>query len=610
MKPLNNTRSCLRLSRVFGFIFTTSPWEARRGFSTGFTAFRVKMDHQKLTYEKWTKDALIKRIQDLEADLLRAGEGAPETPHEHTKPTTTNNSTNPDVSVPQKPKKKKVDAKFDPSKYSTRLVAFKLAYLGKRYGGFEFAEHANVPSIEEELWKALTKACLIFPENPEQVNWDAWEYSKCGRTDRGVSAFGQVIVLRVRSNRPLPKPEVEQQIQESEDGNEGKEAEQDAAAKTKPAEAKEFNDFTDELPYCRILNKLLPPDIKMLAWCPSTPAEFSARHDCRERQYRYFFTQPAFAPLPQSLENPQTTKTTTVKGGWLDIEAMRTAAKKFEGHRDFRNFCKIDPGKVNLKFDRTILESDIVEVKDAATALAFLNHDEFKPASTSDVGPGETLPKVYYFHVRGTAFLWHQIRCMVSILFMVGQGLEDPSVIDKLLDVEAEPRRPNYNLADETPLVLWDCVFPRDDNPENALNWLYLGEEHPFNQHGASGLVNSMWECWRERKIDEVLASQLLNVVTSQADISLRKDPNAPLYIPATTRIFEGGNRERLVGKYQPVLTKVRLPLPEESFDKEARKKGYASAAEWREVIVKKAQAAASAKKLPAEVLALEEEAE
>ncbi|KAI4870618.1 pseudouridine synthase [Hypoxylon rubiginosum] len=554
------------------------------------------MDNKTPHYEKWTKDALIHRIKALEADLARSGEREPEAA----------SGTPEEAIIEPPPKKKKVERKIDPSKYSTRLVAFKLAYLGKRYGGFEFAAHANIPSIEEELWKAFVKACLIFPENPEEVSWDAWEYSKCGRTDRGVSAFGQVIAVRVRSNRPLPKKEPA--VTENQDDVDGKEPGQEDTTAKPVEETREFDDFTDELPYCRILNRLLPPDIRILAWCPTTPAEFSARHDCRERQYRYFFTQPAFAPLPQGLENPETATTTKVKGGWLDIDAMQKAAKKFEGLHDFRNFCKVDPSKLNINFERRVFESEIVEVKDAETALPYLNSDEFRPPPTSNYGLTEAssqkLPKVYYFHVRGTAFLWHQIRCMVSVIFMVGQGLEDPSIIDRLLDIEAEPRRPGYQLADEMPLVLWDCVFPRDDKPENALDWVYLGEENPQNQHGVTGLLSQMWEYWREKKMDELLSNQLLNIVSVQADITLRRDPRAPPHVPATTRTFEGGNKERLVGKYQPMLQKKRLPLPQEVFDKEAKRKGYADAAEMREALAKKrAEAIAVADKPPAETL-------
>ena len=44
--------------------------------------------------------------------------------------------------------------------------------------------------------------------------------------------------------------------------------------------------------------------------------------------------------------------------------------------------------------------------------------------SSSSPSPYE----VYELTVVGLAFLWHQIRCMVSILFLVGNGLEKPEV--------------------------------------------------------------------------------------------------------------------------------------------------------------------------------------
>lgn len=34
----------------------------------------------------------------------------------------------------------------------------------------------------------------------------------------------------------------------------------------------------------------------------------------------------------------------------------------------------------------------------------------------------------WQFRVRGTAFLWHQVRCMTAVLFLIGQGLEKPQV--------------------------------------------------------------------------------------------------------------------------------------------------------------------------------------
>ncbi|KAG4216718.1 hypothetical protein PC116_g34801 [Phytophthora cactorum] len=125
------------------------------------------MEDRDPTYDRWTKDALIRRIQYLEANLRNGGPKPDAVPE-----STTVAAVEGDAASPLK--KKKVKGKIDPSKYATRLVAFKLAYLGKRYGGFEYAAHANQPTIEEELWKAFVKTCLIFPEKPDEVNWDSW----------------------------------------------------------------------------------------------------------------------------------------------------------------------------------------------------------------------------------------------------------------------------------------------------------------------------------------------------------------------------------------------------------------------------------------------------
>ncbi len=53
------------------------------------------------------------------------------------------------------------------------------------------------------------------------------------------------------------------------------------------------------------------------------------------------------------------------------------------------------------------------------------------------------------------------MRCMVSVLFMIGRGLERPEVIDYLLDVSRCPRKPEYLMSGEQPLVLHDCGFDR-----------------------------------------------------------------------------------------------------------------------------------------------------
>lgn len=575
-------------------------------------------------YNKWTKDDLIQRVKDLEKELKTQ-------PRDKVLPETQADDQQDGVgetitTLPEHhPKKAKKPKSMDPSKWATRFIALKLAYIGKNYNGFEYQSSGARSTIEEELWKALVRACLIFPDpaKPQEVDWNVCEYSKCGRTDRGVSAFGQVVALRVRSNKPGRKK-----------GTQGAESRAEGATATENAgldgevvgtsnemDAAQENDDDDDTPlpveqeiqYARVLNRILPPDIKVYAWCPNPPPEFSARFSCRERQYRYFFTQPVFAPLPNFLAT--TDENTSANGsvpkrpkdGWLDIDAMRQAAKMFEGLHDFRNFCKVDGSKQLTNFERRIYEADIVEVDGVDTSIPYLAGAQFRDSAVPP-SAGERYPKVYYFHVRGSAFLWHQIRCMVAILFLVGQGLEPASVVAALLDTAAHPRRPNYVMADDAPLVLWDCVFGRDGEQGAAdeLDWLYVGADQdggPLNLHGTAGvgLIGDLWANWRERKMDEILANRLLDWIAQKTDV--QRVP-APAPAPAeddegkkvgkkvtSTRLFEGGNGPKFAGTYMPVMRMKMLQSPGEINDKYAQRKGFKNAEEmrargnWREEI-------------------------
>ncbi|KAK1761385.1 pseudouridine synthase [Echria macrotheca] len=585
-------------------------------------------------YTTWTRESLLERVRELEAQLKEKPSQPQPQPQDLPKPPPPLPSPSPPTAPPPtaagkkekgaNPKKKNAQRKMDMSKYSTRLVALKLAYLGKNYNGFEHQPSATQPTIEGELWKALTKSCLISPggSSPEeQIDFGPFEYSKCGRTDRGVSAFGQVISLRVRSNRPVQPvqdKDKEENTQDQDtttvmiDNKHGGEKKNDGNGMiitpeiNKPA----WDPVADEIQYAKVLNRLLPPDIRILAWAPALPANFSARFSCRERQYRYYFTQPAFLPIPSS-SDALPTGATTIKNGWLDIDAMRAAAKLFEGVYDFRNFCKIDPTKQLTNFTRRIFESDIVEVDGASTALPYLDQTDLKPVGLSQA----VYPKVYYFHVRGSAFLWHQIRHMVTVLFLVGQGLEKPEIVSELLDVTKCPRKPNYVMADEVPLVLWDCIFPQlsedvaaaasagegltidEDahNPEvevnnnlvDAMDWAWVVEP---GSH--TGLVAQLWEFWREKKMDELLASRLLDCISTRVDPGSQHVPGKTARNgPASQRIFEGGNAGRSMGTYVPMRKRPVQASVDEINDKWAQSKGFASAEEltrtkhWRSAI-------------------------
>lgn len=77
-------------------------------------------------------------------------------------------------------------------------------------------------------------------------------------------------------------------------------------------------------------------------------------------------------------------------------------------------------------------------------------------AAAAAAGEMDDVP-LWSFNVRGTAFLWHQVRCMMAVLFLVGKGLEDPEIVARMLDLHATPRKPQYPMAPDEPLVLYTC---------------------------------------------------------------------------------------------------------------------------------------------------------
>ncbi|BAF12153.2 Os03g0381100 [Oryza sativa Japonica Group] len=65
-----------------------------------------------------------------------------------------------------------------------RLIALKIMYFGQRFYGFASEAHTE-PTVESEIFKALERAKLLVGSRKESC------YSRCGRTDKGVSATGQ-----------------------------------------------------------------------------------------------------------------------------------------------------------------------------------------------------------------------------------------------------------------------------------------------------------------------------------------------------------------------------------------------------------------------------------
>ena len=380
---------------------------------------------------------------------------------------------------------------FDVREYPSAHVALRVMYAGWDYHGFaqQGSDASGVRTVEGALFAALRRTKLIAPDaTPEDV-----AYTRCGRTDAGVSALGQIVSLRLRSKRRGPtKEERREESFRTDGGDETSGTETDAANASSSEDAKNakrafeadakvaFDDRTlpsdtrraaragfvkapdlyfvdnaeDELDYCALLNRALPEDVRVTGW-GYVHENFSARFDCEYRAYKYFFT---------------TNAGDKTDGSGLDLCAMRDAARRFEGTHDFRNLCKMDARNVHnyvrTVYRCTVVDADDTEDWDRGGAERGLNGAVGFSAVGSQAGKCRSSgspPRLCYVLVEGSAFLWHQVRCMAAVLFLIGLRRETPDVVDALLD----PRRfqngkPQYEMAPDAPLVLWRCGFARD----------------------------------------------------------------------------------------------------------------------------------------------------
>ncbi|CAI5443417.1 unnamed protein product [Caenorhabditis angaria] len=217
--------------------------------------------------------------------------------------------------VRKEPKVKKAKV-FDFLAFPKRKIALQFFYFGWEYDGLVQQTNTN-NTVEHHLMEALLKTHLI-------ENWQKCDFSRCGRTDKGVSAFKQTAALIVRSNIYNPEmletfwdPETPEEVQEN------------------------YKNREEELNYIKMLNGVLPKTIRVFRWAP-VGKDFNARFQCTRRSYKYAYP----------------------KAEDLNLSKMRDAGSRLVGEHDFSNFCQIDMNKLRLEqsYIRKIYAVSIEEV--------------------------------------------------------------------------------------------------------------------------------------------------------------------------------------------------------------------------------------------------------
>jgi tRNA pseudouridine38-40 synthase len=173
------------------------------------------------------------------------------------------------------------------------------------------------------------------------------------------------------------------------------------------------------------INDELPSDINVLE-VVRAPQRFHARHDAASRSYLYQIARrrTAFAkPYVWWVRED------------LDLKAMREAAARFVGLKDFQSFTADDRDETSTK-----VQVDRVDIVEA--------------------------PPLLLIRVVGSHFLWRMVRRLVGVLVAVGRRELRPADVERMLTEESSEAAPLT--APASGLFLERVFYPGDDREDDA----------------------------------------------------------------------------------------------------------------------------------------------
>lgn len=392
----------------------------------------------------------------------------------------------------EQPTKSKSGKQFDFSNYLQRHIFLKFLYLGWHHDGLVESE-GTANTIEDHLFAALIKTKLV--ESRETCN-----FQRCGRTDKGVSAFEQVVSLNIRSAL-TSGPDLIRYSGEKVDHN---------------SSGDELDELDKEMDYVRILNSCLPSTIRAVAWRNVPSQNFSARFDCKRRRYTYYFPRMD-----------------------LDLEQMNNACQWLIGEHDFRNLCKMDIANNVVNYKRAVFKASV--------------------AVCSGNDPSDRYA-MCCFKIEASAFLWHQIRCIMSLLILVGRRLESHTIIGQLLaEPELSKGKPSYSIASELPLVLSEASYDFGA-PNDVLNTWRYGHEHD----NLKQVIGDLHCQWLKASIQTSIVRDMINSLAETLSMNEEQMDSADCGNNQMFAFLAGIKAFKPSRGYKPLLERPRCKTLEE----------------------------------------------
>lgn len=187
---------------------------------------------------------------------------------------------------------------------------------------------------------------------------------------------------------------------------------------------------------------------------------------------------------------------------------------------------------------------DSVEIKTATT-----NHENLAAFD------------MLYLEIKGSAFLWHMIRCIVAILMLVGQERESPEIIEELLDIESNDKKPQYSLASEIPLNLFLCNFREDSSEElETTSNTEMLNKWIFDEEALKDVIVDLQEHWCQESVKSTMLYEMLKVLRSHYSSNFPEKPTI-------NKQMSSLNRDNKRREYQKLHDRQKCSTLEDRID-------------------------------------------
>ena len=161
------------------------------------------------------------------------------------------------------------------------------------------------------------------------------------------------------------------------------------------------------------------------------------------------------------------------------------------------------------------------------------------------------------------------IRCIVSILLLIGQENESPEIVRELLDIENNTMKPQYSMASEIPLNLFLCNF-REDFPEDCAEVptnIEMLNKWVFDEEALRDTVTDLQEHWCNETVKSTMIYEMMKVLREEYSTHFTDQPEINKQMSSLNRDLKRRDYQKLMDRQKCSTLEDRI----EHFTKKRR---------------------------------------